>query len=275
MDKHAKAAAAADKASSNTPSVNVSVPPAPIVPRNPFVVGSVPGPLTPLPYSGHFISQINKRYDDFFDLVDVFFGDRSPKPPEYWIPRHEQIVNGLSEIKLNPSTFALWPGRHTRPHAVELARELIADESLVFKPTSAFLRKYGFIKDISPPEQQLANMAPASNAQSKGGELSPPPDDTEDALADVTLGASNSNQQLNAPSVERNYRQKCIELKRRIREIEDTNDEYNKRSLRLTRGIQKTRLERAFLFEQGARRTLEHVEDSDGTPSPPPSVCFS
>lgn len=33
------------------------------------------------------------------------------------------------------------------------------------------------------------------------------------------------------------------------------------------------RLERAFLLEQLAKRTSTNVEDSDGSPSPPPTVC--
>lgn len=41
---------------------------------------------------------------------------------------------------------------------------------------------------------------------------------------------------------------------------------------RLKRQIQKCRLERAFLLEQIAKRTSTNVEDSDGSPSPPPTV---
>jgi hypothetical protein len=33
------------------------------------------------------------------------------------------------------------------------------------------------------------------------------------------------------------------------------------------------RIERAFLLEQLAKRTSANVEDSDGSPSPPPTVC--
>jgi hypothetical protein len=33
------------------------------------------------------------------------------------------------------------------------------------------------------------------------------------------------------------------------------------------------RLERAFLLEQLAKRTSTNVEDSEGSPSPPPTVC--
>ncbi|KAI9815489.1 MAG: hypothetical protein M1827_002623 [Pycnora praestabilis] len=73
------------------------------------------------------------------------------------------------------------------------------------------------------------------------------------------------------PSVERSYRQKCIELRRRMNEVEESNDAYRLRKVRLNRGIMKMRLERAFLLEQLARRTRENVDDSDGSASPPPT----
>ncbi|KAI9804106.1 MAG: hypothetical protein M1825_001508 [Sarcosagium campestre] len=73
------------------------------------------------------------------------------------------------------------------------------------------------------------------------------------------------------PSVEQAYRLKCIELKRRTAEVEESNDAYRLRSTRLRRGILKLRLERAFLLEQLAKRTSANVEDSEGSPSPPPT----
>ena len=74
------------------------------------------------------------------------------------------------------------------------------------------------------------------------------------------------------PSVEASYRQKCITLKRRMAEVSESNDAYHLRKVRLERGILKLRLERAFLLEQLAKRTSENVEDSEGSPSPPPTV---
>jgi len=41
---------------------------------------------------------------------------------------------------------------------------------------------------------------------------------------------------------------------------------------RLKRQVEKMRLERAFLLEQLAKRTSTNVEDSEGSPSPPPTV---
>ncbi|KAF4638061.1 hypothetical protein G7Y89_g17 [Cudoniella acicularis] len=74
-----------------------------------------------------------------------------------------------------------------------------------------------------------------------------------------------------APSVEEAYRRKCIQLKQRINEIEHDNDSARLRVVRLERGVQKLRLERAFLMEQLAKRTSTNVEDSEGSPSPPPT----
>jgi non-histone protein 10 len=72
--------------------------------------------------------------------------------------------------------------------------------------------------------------------------------------------------------VEEAYRRKCIQLKQRSKEIEDENNAYKLRLKRLERQIQKARLERAFLLEQIAKRTSTNVEDSEGSPSPPPTV---
>jgi hypothetical protein len=74
------------------------------------------------------------------------------------------------------------------------------------------------------------------------------------------------------PSVEESYRRKCIQLKQRMLEVEEANDASRIRLDRMKRGIEKMRLERAFLLEQLAKRTSTNVEDSEGSPSPPPTV---
>ncbi|PHH82097.1 hypothetical protein CDD82_6983 [Ophiocordyceps australis] len=74
------------------------------------------------------------------------------------------------------------------------------------------------------------------------------------------------------PSVEEAYRRKCIQLKNRTNEVEEANDAARLRLARLKRQIEKLRIERAFLFEQLAKRTSTNVEDSEGSPSPPPTV---
>jgi non-histone protein 10 len=68
---------------------------------------------------------------------------------------------------------------------------------------------------------------------------------------------------------EQKYLQKCKELKRRIREIEDHNDAMALSIARTKRSIQRIRLERALLLEKLEERTLFKVDDSDGTVSPP------
>ncbi|WQF76345.1 Putative High mobility group box domain-containing protein [Colletotrichum destructivum] len=73
------------------------------------------------------------------------------------------------------------------------------------------------------------------------------------------------------PSVEEAYRRKCVQLKQRTGEVEEENDATRVRLARIRRQIEKLRLERAFLLEQLAKRTSTNVEDSDGSPSPPPT----
>ncbi|KAH7329128.1 hypothetical protein B0I35DRAFT_419370 [Stachybotrys elegans] len=73
------------------------------------------------------------------------------------------------------------------------------------------------------------------------------------------------------PSVEEAYRRKCVQLKNRTTEVEDANDAARLRLARLQRQVEKMRIERAFLLEQLAKRTSANVEDSDGSPSPPPT----
>lgn len=75
------------------------------------------------------------------------------------------------------------------------------------------------------------------------------------------------------PSVEEAYRRKCVQLKSRTNEIEEANDAARLRLARAKRQVEKLRIERAFLLEQLAKRTSTNVEDSDGSPSPPPTVC--
>lgn len=57
-----------------------------------------------------------------------------------------------------------------------------------------------------------------------------------------------------------------------MNEVEEANDAARLRLSRMQRAITKMRLERAFLLEQMAKRTSTNVEDSEGSPSPPPTV---
>ena len=68
-----------------------------------------------------------------------------------------------------------------------------------------------------------------------------------------------------APSVEKAYYRKCIELKRRLNEVEAANDEAKLRRVRLDRGIMKMRLERAYLLDELRKRMEYNVDDSEGS----------
>ena len=78
-----------------------------------------------------------------------------------------------------------------------------------------------------------------------------------------------------APSVEKAYYRKCIQLKRRLNEVETANDDLKTRRLRLDRSIMKMRLERAFLLDELRKRTDHNIDGSegsgdDGMATPPP-----
>lgn len=60
-----------------------------------------------------------------------------------------------------------------------------------------------------------------------------------------------------------------------MNEVEEANDAARLRLARMQRAIIKMRLERAFLLEQMAKRVSTNVEDSEGSPSPPPTVSFT
>ncbi|KAI0199550.1 hypothetical protein F4808DRAFT_471393 [Astrocystis sublimbata] len=85
------------------------------------------------------------------------------------------------------------------------------------------------------------------------------------------MAPQNSHPPSLPPTVEEAYRRKCIQLKERSKEIEDENDAYRLRLARLKRQIQKLRLERAIILDAIAKRTSTNVEDSEGSPSPPPT----
>jgi len=71
--------------------------------------------------------------------------------------------------------------------------------------------------------------------------------------------------------MEKAYHQKCIELKRRLREIEEANDAAALRKLRLDRAVTKMRITRAFLMEQVAKSqaNVDGMETDKGDSTPP------
>lgn len=70
------------------------------------------------------------------------------------------------------------------------------------------------------------------------------------------------------PSVEEAYKKKCIELKRRMQDVEESNDVFRVRKARLARGIRKMRLERAYLLEMLGKRMKKNGGSVDGFPQP-------
>ena len=63
------------------------------------------------------------------------------------------------------------------------------------------------------------------------------------------------------PSVEEAYRKKCVELKRRMAEVEQSNDSFRLRKNRLLRGIRKIRLERTILLDLLGKRMRKNGDD--------------
>ncbi|KAF2434624.1 hypothetical protein EJ08DRAFT_676073 [Tothia fuscella] len=71
------------------------------------------------------------------------------------------------------------------------------------------------------------------------------------------------------PSVETAYYRKCIELKRRINDIEENNDTLRIRKARINRAILKLRLERAMMLEKIGQNMELNIDDSDKSISEP------
>jgi len=97
----------------------------------------------------------------------------------------------------------------------------------------------------------------------------------------ATVAAANATPPVLPPSVEEAYKKKCIELKRRMNEVEEHNDTLRLRKVRLERGIQKMRLERAILLETLAKRMQKqgadgpsggYDDESEGSSEGPPTV---
>lgn len=80
------------------------------------------------------------------------------------------------------------------------------------------------------------------------------------------------------PTVEEAYRKKCVELKRRMTEVEQSNDSFRLRKNRLLRGIRKMRLERTILLDLLGKRMRKngtngyYDTDSEGSSDGPPTV---
>ncbi len=80
----------------------------------------------------------------------------------------------------------------------------------------------------------------------------------------LILSANSTTNTPLPPSVEKAYYRKCIELKRRLNEVEAANDELKVRRTRQDRGILKMRLQRAYLLDH-LRKMMEHTSNVDGS----------
>ena len=88
---------------------------------------------------------------------------------------------------------------------------------------------------------------------------------TADTVVPSTVAAGTIPPPL-PPSVEAAYKKKCIELKRRLVEVDEDNDSKRLRIARLHLGIRKMRLERAYLLEALAKRQKKNGSSVDGFP---------
>jgi len=83
-----------------------------------------------------------------------------------------------------------------------------------------------------------------------------------------------------APSVEAAYYRKCLELKRRLNEIETHNDAARSRRARIERAVMSLRLERSILLDAIRKRMADaNVDGSEESGDEVPEVrtvvfCF-
>lgn len=110
---------------------------------------------------------------------------------------------------------------------------------------------------IEPPEKGAFLRSKLANVKAHSANLAP-----------VRPVASHGAPPPLAPSQEEAYRKKCIELKRRLKEVEEQNDVFRVRKARLARGIRKMRLERAYLLEMLGKRMQKNGSSVDGFPLP-------
>jgi hypothetical protein len=100
--------------------------------------------------------------------------------------------------------------------------------------------------------------------------------DTTSSTA-IGNGGSNSsslNNNANPPSIELAYKKKCIQLKKRLNEIETENDSMRNRNKRAKSYIQKMRLETCIMLERLATLTgmLDEQQGSSAAQSGGPLV---
>lgn len=197
--------------------------------------------------------QRRKENKDLLQLSDPFFLIKTPLS-NYWNWSScllHQVCKAVTLCYTFPRTstppaasgppWGLWTVRHVRPHGSH--RDISNSHPLLLSSTT-------------PP--QLVRM-PHNYSKPK-------------SYPNPSFLAPSAIPPVLPPSVEEAYRRKCIQLRSRTQTVSDANDAARIRLLRMRRGIEKMRLERAFLLEQVARRVKPNDDSSDGSPSPPPTV---
>ena len=189
--------------------------------------------------------------------------DPHPGPPSrmFKIPEITARVNASATNLVERPMDNPPPGRPTRPRKVvieDLQRIAAAAHLALESPTNPH-------RVANERLQGIDHIANTSSSQIVAAGTIPPP---------------------LPPSVEEAYKKKCIELKRRMQEVEESNDVFRVRKARLARGIRKMRLERAYLLEMLGKRMKKNGSSVDGFPQPydeesdgssegPPTVSFS
>ena len=212
---------------------------------------SPPGPLTSdlnihCPVPERMGESLNNSIELFMEIQSA---DLHPGPPSklFKIPKVTRRVNPLATNPLErPMEYRSAnppPGHPTRPRMladVDLQRIAAAAHLAIESSTSPF----GVINERLHGGDHIANLS--SSRTVAAGTIPPPL----------------------PPSVEEAYKKKCIELKRRMQEVEESNDVFRVRKARLARGIRKMRLERAYLLEMLGKRMKKNGSSVDGFPQP-------
>jgi hypothetical protein len=148
------------------------------------------------------------------------------------------------------------------PKAINEANAEIAPRSLILVLRTSKKEANAAMAHVKASNNDW-DMADAGDARTGDGKVS------ANHLSDrIAHGVSNSPL---PPSVEAAYYQKCIDLKRRIQEIEGNNDKMRTTIDRSHRAVNKLRLERGFLVSEVVRQMAKET-GSEKSDSPPPTV---
>lgn len=233
-----------------TPGVNLSASDfvEPLIRYRP--IGPHPGPPSIMFNIPKFTQRVDMSTTDPVELrMEYQSVDSHPGPPSrmFQVPEATPRVNTSAtnplERPMEHQPPNLPPGNPTRPRMladVDLQKMAAAAHIALESSTSP----YRVFNDRLQGRDHIANLF--SSRKVAAGTIPPPL----------------------PPSVEEAYKKKCIELKRRMQEVEESNDVFRVRKARLARGIRKMRLERAYLLEMLGKRMKKNGSSVDGFPQP-------